>query len=165
MTNTHTQSLFNFLPLILLSTLIHQAHAACHIKINFSSACILVGSCENNQDTKYIQPLAISELQATECDYEHIQFEFNETPCTVKLERLDSAELDKQTDTLSESFKDLGQNETEDQATKDKMGSTDMAVLEDCGLESNLEAFNSMSYDKENNKVVFVHNENRLFII
>jgi hypothetical protein len=162
-TNFLSFSFLSKLTILLIITL--KTRSECHVKITYSGACILVSSCDNETKIKYLEPLAMALVSQEDCTYENLKFSFKDQPCTIKLEKLDKKEIETSQDELANNFMSLESQDAEDKQKADEMGDTNRAVLSDCGLEEDLDSFNSMQYDQQNSQVIFVDNPDRLFII
>ena len=158
------KSLFPHSLIFICLSLFVSVAGDCHVKITFTGSCILVGSCEDVDGTKYLQPLAISPIEGVNCNYQKLNFFFKETECTLQIERIDQSGPDTQDDQLADSFNQL-QSSMNSESEEQFMGDADRAVLKNCGLEDNLGEFNSLSFQVSDLRLDFVLNPHRLFVI
>jgi predicted Zn-ribbon and HTH transcriptional regulator len=135
------------------------------MKITFTGSCILIGSCDDSSGTKYIKPLAISNITVDECNYENLNFFFQEQPCTLEVQQMDSKDLESKEDKIVDSFNELEKTTEDDTKGDSLVGDTNSAIVKNCGLEDNLEEFNSMEFTKEGLKVEFFLDSNRIIMI
>ena len=160
-----TKSLFSTIPALLCLYFISQVVTECHIKITYTGSCILVGSCQDVDGIKYLQPIKAYPIDEVNCNYQKLSFFFNDSPCTVKIERIGQTALAVQDDSLVQSYNSIENPETEQNSEELSIGDTDRAVITDCGLETQLHQFNSLSFEHSALRVNFTLNPNRYFII
>lgn len=144
---------------------ISNVASECHVKISFTGSCILVGSCQDVDGTKYLQPLAISPIEEVNCNYEKLTFFFKETECTIEVERMDQTGLESKDDALVQSFNATQNPQTGADSEEQFMADTDRAILKNCGLEDSLDEFNSLSFRDSDLRLDFILNTHRLFVI
>ena len=156
---------FNKSTLLVCLCLSSSILSACHVKITFSTACILIGSCEDNEDTKYLQPLAIPLTDKTNCSYERLNFFYGDKPCELSIEKMDQKEMRRKGDGLVSSFLEVEESSIFEETEDMELDLIERGQISGCGLEANLDKFNSLSFGHQGLKIEFVMNTSRLIMI